>query len=100
LGVRRLFYSEALIEHEHPPSSNYGVAGEHEQEQEERGRISPKKNYRPPRPIGVKGGCSPQNILKNFVATKRASARSQQILCEKIFNTQNAAKAIDEINDE
>jgi hypothetical protein len=23
--------------------------------------VSPQKNYRPPRPIGVKGGCSPQN---------------------------------------
>src|SRR5205807_5041676 len=26
---------------------------------------SPKK-YRPPRPMGVKGGCSPQNILQNL----------------------------------
>jgi hypothetical protein len=32
---------------------------DHEQE-ESGGRLSPK-NYRPPRPIGVKGGCSPQN---------------------------------------
>jgi len=40
------------------------------------------KNYRPPRPIGVKGGCSPQNNRKNFEATKRASNRWQQILCE------------------
>ncbi|HZS17074.1 MAG TPA: hypothetical protein VFA51_03990 [Candidatus Udaeobacter sp.] len=39
-----------------------------------------RKNYRPPRPRGVKGGCSPQNNLKNFEATKRASSRSQQIL--------------------
>jgi hypothetical protein len=23
--------------------------------------VCPPKNYRPPRPIGVKGGCSPQN---------------------------------------
>ena len=27
-------------------------------------RISPKK-YRPPRPMDVKGGCSPQNILES-----------------------------------
>jgi hypothetical protein len=26
-------------------------------------RISPLKKYRPPRPMGVKGGCSPQNNL-------------------------------------
>jgi hypothetical protein len=46
------------------------------------------KNYRPPHPIGVKGGCSPQNILKNFEATKRASNRSQQILSEKFVGLQ------------
>src|SRR2546430_1257472 len=28
-------------------------------------RFSPKK-YRPPRPMGVKGGCSPQNNLQNL----------------------------------
>jgi hypothetical protein len=31
----------------------------------------------------VKGGCSPQNNRKNLEATKRASNRWQQILCEK-----------------
>src|SRR5436190_18915324 len=36
------------------------------------------KNYRPPRPMGVKGGCSPQNNLKNLEASKRASSRWQQ----------------------
>jgi hypothetical protein len=25
-----------------------------------------QKKYRPPRPIGVKGGCSPQNNLANL----------------------------------
>jgi len=28
-------------------------------------RFTPKK-YRPPRPMGVKGGCSPQNIFQNL----------------------------------
>jgi len=62
-------------------------------------RIFTPKNYRPPRPIGVKGGCSPQNNRENFVATKRASSRSQQILSEK-FNTPDVAKLADEMNDE
>jgi hypothetical protein len=35
----------------------------------------PAKNYRPPHPMGVKGGCSPQNNRENFEATKRASSR-------------------------
>src|SRR4026209_2970963 len=48
------------------------------------------KNYRPPHPIGVKGGCSPQNILKNFEATKRASNRSQQILSEKFQHSRRS----------
>src|SRR6266478_1981510 len=54
LCVERFF--QALIEQEH----------DHEQEQEERGRrLSPKK-YRPPHPMGVKGGCSPQNNLRKL----------------------------------
>jgi hypothetical protein len=37
-----------------------------EQEQEETGgRLSAKK-YRPPHPMGVKGGCSPQNNLRKL----------------------------------
>jgi len=40
-------------------------------------RFRPKK-YRPPRPMGVKGGCSPQNNRENFEATKRACGWSQQ----------------------
>src|SRR5215475_12797984 len=46
----------AAIEQEH----------DHEQEQEERGRLSSHKNYRPPHPIGVKGGCSPQNNCRKL----------------------------------
>src|SRR4051812_3431218 len=30
--------------------------------------LAPKK-YRPPRPMGVKGGCSPQNNLENCAAS-------------------------------
>jgi len=43
-------------------------AREHEQaqEQEERGGFSSPKKYRPPHPMGVKGGCSPQNNLRNL----------------------------------
>jgi hypothetical protein len=68
MDVERFF--QALIEQ----------AREHEQEKEERGRFLPPKKYRPPHPMGVKGGCSPQNNLqKNSQATKRASGRSQQI---------------------
>ena len=37
-----------------------------EQEQEESGNVVPKK-YRPPHPIGVKGGCSPQNNLRKLL---------------------------------
>src|SRR5437016_2808023 len=48
-------FTEALIEHDH----------EHEQEQEEPADFAPK-NYRPPHPIGVKGGCSPQNNRKKL----------------------------------
>jgi len=66
--------AQALIEHER----EYGKSKKKEAD-------FTLKNYRPPHPIGVKGGCSPQNNLKNFVATKRASARSQQNLYEKIF---------------
>src|SRR5438034_2419243 len=44
------------------------------------------KNYRPPHPMGVKGGCSPQNNRENFVPSKRASSRWQQ-LYTKIFFT-------------
>ena len=40
--------------------------------------ISPKK-YRPPRPMDVKGGCSPQNIFGICRRIKRACARVQQI---------------------
>jgi hypothetical protein len=76
LSVGR-FFAQALIEHER----------EHEQEQEERAEFRPPKKYRPPHPMGVKGGCSPQNNLKNFEATKRASSRSQQILSEKFAYT-------------
>jgi len=37
------------------------------------------KKYRPPHAIGVKGGCSPQNIRENLEATKLASGQAQQI---------------------
>jgi hypothetical protein len=33
--------------------------------------ITPKK-YRPPRPMDVKGGCSPQNNLGNLRVSSRA----------------------------
>jgi hypothetical protein len=46
--------SQAAIEQEH-------ACG---QEQKETGKLLSAKNYRPPRPIGVKGGCSPQNNCK------------------------------------
>src|SRR6266446_3556922 len=54
LCVERFF--QALIEQEH----------DHEQEQEERGRRLSAKKYRPPHPMGVKGGCSPQNNLRKL----------------------------------
>jgi hypothetical protein len=39
--------------------------------------MSPKK-YRPPRPMDVKGGCSPQNILESAqVLTELAHARNR-----------------------
>ena len=41
-------------------------------------RLSPKK-YRPPRPMDVKGGCSPQNNLRKLAASSRACVWSQQI---------------------
>src|SRR5207249_3417551 len=41
------------------------------------------KNYRPPHPMGVKGGCSPQNNRENFEPTKRASSRWQQLYTKK-----------------
>jgi hypothetical protein len=48
-----LVLAKALIEHGH--------------EQEELAEFT-LKNYRPPRPIGVKGGCSPQNNRKKLRA--------------------------------
>jgi hypothetical protein len=61
LGV---LFAQAVVEHEH--------------EQEERERFSSAKNYRPPHPMDVKGGCSPQNNRENLEATKRASGWWQQ----------------------
>src|SRR6266576_2811215 len=52
LCVERFF--QALIEQEH------------DHEQEERGRRLSAKKYRPPHPMGVKGGCSPQNNLRKL----------------------------------
>jgi hypothetical protein len=37
-----------------------------------------QKKYRPPRPMGVKGGCSPQNNRENWAASTRAWGRWQQ----------------------
>jgi hypothetical protein len=37
-----------------------------EQEQEETGGRLSAKEYRPPHPMGVKGGCSPQNNLRKL----------------------------------
>jgi hypothetical protein len=37
------------------------IEQEQDHEQEESGERFGAKKYRPPRPIGVKGGCSPQN---------------------------------------
>jgi hypothetical protein len=52
-GVQRsTFAARLLIDHEH----------EHEQEC----RLSSAKKYRPPRPMDVKGGCSPQNTLEKL----------------------------------
>ena len=42
-----------------------GVCSKPIEQEQERGRLSAKK-YRPPRPMGVKGGCSPQNNLQNL----------------------------------
>jgi hypothetical protein len=36
------------------------------------GVFSGAKKYRPPRPMGVKGGCSPQNNRENWAASSRA----------------------------
>jgi hypothetical protein len=52
LCVERFF--QALIEQEHD-----------QEQQETGGRLSAKK-YRPPHPMGVKGGCSPQNNLRKL----------------------------------
>src|ERR1700751_2081324 len=54
---------------------------------------SSEKNYRPPHPIGVKGGCSPQNNRENFEATKRALTQSQQI-CAKKFSRLSTALTV------
>ena len=51
--IERWAFAQAVIEQEQ--------GHEQEQEQEERSRLSSAKNYRPPRQMGVKGGCSPQN---------------------------------------
>jgi hypothetical protein len=61
---------KAAIEQEH----------DHNQEQEERGsRSSSKKNYRPPHPKGREGRLfPPEQSLKTFQATKRASGWWQQ----------------------
>jgi len=53
---------------------------------ENRSKIKKKgasKNYRPPHPMGVKGGCSPQNNRKSFEASKRASGQWQQFYVKK-----------------
>ena len=39
----------------------------------------PQKKYRPPRPMDVKGGCSPENNRRNFDASKRAYGWWQQV---------------------
>jgi hypothetical protein len=45
------------------------------------------KKYRPPHPMGVKGGCSPQNNLRKLLTgSKRGFARWQQ------NSTQNSPK--------
>jgi hypothetical protein len=54
LCVERFF--QALIEQEH----------DREQEQGETVRRLSAKKYRPPHPMGVKGGCSPQNNLRKL----------------------------------
>jgi hypothetical protein len=42
------------------------IEQEHDLAQEQIGRCLLQKNYRPPRPIDVKGGCSPQNNRKKL----------------------------------
>jgi hypothetical protein len=36
------------------------------------------KKYRPPRPMGAKGGCSPQNNVENWGGSNRAWENWQQ----------------------
>jgi hypothetical protein len=50
VGRCALVFAQALIEHE----LEYGKSKKKEAD-------FTLKNYRPPHPIGVKGGCSPQN---------------------------------------
>jgi hypothetical protein len=45
-------------------------------------RVSPLKKYRPPRPRDVKGGCSPQNILENWVLVAELGDGGNKILHE------------------
>jgi putative transcriptional regulator len=67
------FFSGA-IEQEH----------DHGQEQEEIGRCSAAKNYRPPRPIDVKGGCSPQNNRRKLSSlVSEVAAAGKQNFAQK-----------------
>jgi hypothetical protein len=77
-GVRHPTLSvsfHAAIEQEH----------DHEQEQEERGRRSSPKNYRPPHPIGVKGGCSPQNNRRKLSTLVSEVLPAGNKILHKIF---------------
>jgi hypothetical protein len=66
-------------------SSLAAIEQEHDWEQEQKptGKLFSAKNYRPPRPIGVKGGCSPQNnCRKPLTLLNELPAGGNKILYE------------------
>jgi hypothetical protein len=63
-----------------PPSSFFGA--------------SSLKKYRPPRPMGVKGGCSPQNNLKTALLVIELAGRRNKILHEHMRGGAEFAKKL------
>lgn len=57
-------------------------------------RISSLKKYRPPRPMGVKGGCSPQNNLKTGLLVIELPGRRNKILHEHMRSGAEFAKKV------
>jgi len=81
-------FTQAVIEHER----------ERGQEQEDSAEFRPK-NYRPPHPIGVKGGCSPQNNLKTLSLLNELPPDRNKFYMKKFFGS-DCIELASKVNDD